>query len=147
MAVALTLIAACWIALATSSIGGADRQAFDKTAITSARGALSAVRTAGLAGQAELHGRVTRTFLRPLLDHTVRAVATAQQRMIRTPPPDIAREAVRDELTKLLDEAGRAMGDLVGALGRGDEAGVRAAVGELGPIGDRLADFVERHQP
>jgi hypothetical protein len=144
--VAVALLVTGWLALTVGSTGGADDQEFDKAAATSAQGALSAVRTAQLAGRADLDGRVTRTFLSPLLDDAVRAVATAQQRLALTPPPDSARVGVRDELTKVIDEAGRATGDLVGAVGRGDDAAVRAAVDALGPIGDRLAGFGERHR-
>jgi hypothetical protein len=134
------------VALAVVDGGGPDSQAFGQTVAKAAQGGLSAVRTGQLAGQAELTGRVTRTFLSPLLDDAVQGVATAQRELAQTPPPNVAAAGTRDELMKLLDEAVRATGDLVGAFHRGDGTAAHAAVDALGPIGDRLADFVERQQ-
>lgn len=145
VAVALALLVACWLALAIPGLGGPDRQAFDTTVARSARDGLSNVRTAWLVGDAHRDGRVTRTYLSPVLDRSIRAVATAQLRLAETPPPGRAQAAVRDALRTLLDEGERAIGDLVGAVYRGDTAGVRATVAALGAIGDRLADFVDRY--
>jgi hypothetical protein len=140
------LLIACGAALALTGAGGPGRGEFPGIAVKVAQGALSAVRTADLAGRAGLNGRVTRTFLSPVLDSTADGVATARQELDRASPPDADDVSTRDELSKLLDEAERATSDLVTAFERGDGAAAHAAVDALGPVGDRLTDFIERHR-
>ncbi|GAA1825878.1 hypothetical protein HC028_15180 [Planosporangium flavigriseum] len=146
LALWLAALIAGWGALAVMSGARPSGQDFDKVLAKSAEGALSAVRTAQLAGQAELDGRATRTYLSSVLDDALRGVVTAQQRLAQVPPPDRGQPGNRDELLKLLHDAARATGDLVAAVQRGDDRATRFAVDALGPIGDRLAGFVERHQ-
>jgi hypothetical protein len=146
LAVGLALSVAVWIALGVVTAGSPDRHDFVRAATKSAQRALSAVRTAHLVGQAYLNGRVTRAFLSPLLDNSVQGVVTAQQELARTPPPDASEAGTRGELMTLLDQAGRATGDLARAFHRGDDTAARAAVDALAPIGDRLADLLEHQQ-
>jgi hypothetical protein len=145
--IALALAVAAWVGLAVATSGGPGPHEFRQAAAKSAQGALSAVRTAQLAGQERLAGRIFETSLAPLLDNAVEGVATASERLVGTPAPGPPEAASRDQLMVLLDEAARTVGDLVGALDRGDDAAARSAVGALGPLGDRLADFVEEHRP
>jgi hypothetical protein len=143
----LAVLVAVWVVLAMVSGGGPGKQEFDKAVANTAQGALSAVRTAQLAGQAALDGRATRTFLSPVLDNALQGVVTAQRELAQTPPPSDTEVGTRDELSRLLNEGARATGDLVAAVHRGDDREARAAVAALGSIGDRLAGFMERHQP
>jgi hypothetical protein len=118
---------------------------FDSVAAKAARAALSGVRTADLAGHGELDGRVTRMFASQVVDQALQSVATAQQDLVQT-PPGAAEVGTRDGLLRLLTDAARVTGDLVGAVRRGDDTATRAAVDALGPIGDRLAAFVAHHR-
>lgn len=142
---ALAALVAGWVVIAAVTSAGADPHEFRKTAATAARGALSAARTARLSGQAELAGRVTTTFLSPVLDNAMEGIATAEQRLAQEPPPGTAEAGTRDELATLLGQAARATTNLAAAVDRDDEAAVRAAVDALGEVGDRLDDFVQRH--
>jgi hypothetical protein len=147
----LALLVVGWVALAMGSGGGPggpelSKAGFDKSVEEAASGVLSAVRTAHLTGQADVDGRVTRSFVTSALTDTMQGVADAQRQLSETPPPSHAQAATRDELLRLLGDATRATGDLLAAADRDDKVAVRAAVGALGPIGDRLAGFVERHR-
>ena len=55
--------------------------------------------------------------------------------------------AIRDQLSRLLDDAARTVGTLVAAVDRNDGTAARSAVAALGPLGDRLDDFARGHQP
>jgi hypothetical protein len=145
--VVLALLVAGWVGLALATGGGTDPQAFRQAVAKTTQGALSAVRTAQLAGQARLSGKLLDTALAPILDNSVRGVATAQEELAGTPPADSGQVAVRDQLVGLLDQAARTVDGLVAAFDRGDDSAARAAVGALGPLGDRLDDFLEGHRP
>ncbi len=142
-AVALLLVG--WVAQAWSTSQGPNLHDFRTTVATCAQGALSAVRTAQLAGRAELDGRAVETYTTPVLDNAIEGVGTAQQRLTGTPPPGPAEAVTRDELARLLDESARTLHDLVAALDRGDDPAASADVDALGRLGDRLADFLEEH--
>jgi len=145
--VVLVLVVAGWVALAFQTSSGTDPQAFRQAVAKTAQGALSAVRTARLAGQAQLDGRMLDTTLSPVLDNAVEGVATAQQELAGTPAADPAEATVRDQLARLLDEAARTVGALVAAVDRNDDAAAGSAVTALGPLGDRLDDFLQGHRP
>ncbi len=147
LGVVLALLLAGWLGLAFTTSAGTDAHAFRNAAAKTAQGALSAVRTARLAGQARLDGRMFDTTLSPVLDNAVRGVATAEEELAATPAPGPAQAPIRDQLTRLLDEASRTVGDLVAAFDRSEDPAARSAVAALGPLGDRLADFVEEHRP
>jgi hypothetical protein len=146
----LALLVVGWVALVARGGGLGDHQrrraAFDKAVDKAVAGALSAVRTAHLAGQADLDGRVTRAFVASVLGDALEGVDQAQRQLSETPPPGTVEAVTRDRLLRLLGDASSATGELVAAADRGDEAAIRAAVHALGPIGDRLAGFVERHR-
>jgi hypothetical protein len=139
------VLAAGWAVLATVSNSGQDPHAFRTAAHQAAQGALSAVRTAHLAGKAGLDGHLLPTYLTPVLDNAVEGVATAQQDLALATPPGPSEARTRDELAALLDDAARQTGLLVAAVDRDDNAAARAAVDALASVGDRLAEFVERH--
>jgi hypothetical protein len=138
-------VVAGWAALALVATAGPDPHAFRKTAANAAQGALTAVRTARLAGEAELDGRLLPTYLAPVLDNAVRGVADAQNEVALSPPPGTAEAQLRDELVALLVDAERETGLLVAAFDRDDDDAARAAIDALAPVGDRLDAFVEEH--
>jgi len=144
--VVLVLVVAAWVGLAFQLSSGTDPHAFRQTVAKTAQGALSAVRSARLAGQAQLDGRMFDTTLSPVLDNAVRGVATAQEELASTPAADPGQAAVRDQLAGLLDAAARTVGALVAAFDRNDDGAARAAVTALGPLGDRLDDFLQGHR-
>lgn len=143
---ALVAVLVGWLALAIYTARGSGAQEFRSTAVEAARGALDAVRTAHLAGQAELDGRAFRPYLRPVLDNSREDVGTAQRRMAQTSPPGEAERQLSDELQPLLDEADRRVGDLTAAVEHGRRPAIATAAGALVALGDRLSDFVLRHR-
>jgi len=147
LVVVLVLVAAGWVGLAVATGGGTDPLAFRQAVAKTAQGGLTAVRTAHLAGQAQLDGRMFDTTLSPILDNAVEGVATAQQELAGTPAPGAPELAIRDQLSRLLDDAARTVGTLVAAVDRNDDAAARSAVAALGTLGDRLDDFARGHQP
>src|SRR5438034_5591270 len=147
LVVLLVLVVAGWAAVAVGTGTGTDPLAFRQTVAKTAQGGLSAVRTAELAGQAQLDGKMFETTLSPILDNAVEGVATAQQELAGTPAPGAPELAVRDQLSRLLDAAARTVGALVAAFDRDDDAAARAAVAALGPLGDGLDDFLQGQAP
>jgi hypothetical protein len=143
----LALLVAGWVALAVYTGGGTDPLAFRQAVAKTAQGGLSAVRTARLAGQAQLDGQMFETTLSPILDNAVEGVATAQEELAGTPAPGPPEVGIRDQLSRLLDAAARTVGALVAAFDRNDDAAARSAVAALGPLGDRLDDFLQGHAP
>jgi hypothetical protein len=146
LVVVAVLVVAGWVGLAFHLSSGTDPQAFQQAVAKTAQGALSAVRTAELAGQAQLSGRMFQTTLSPILDNAVQGVATAQQELAGTPAADAGQTAVRDQLARLLDGSARTIGALVAAFDRDDDAAARSAVAALGPLGDQLDDFLQGHR-
>lgn len=144
--VALVAVVAGWVALAVLTARGSDAQEFRESAAQAAQGGLDAVRTAHLAGELALAGRVFRPYLQPVLDNAREDVGTAQRRVAEKSPPGAAERQLSDELRPLLDAADRRLSDLTVAVDQGERPAIAAAAAALAPIGDRLSDFVLRHR-
>ena len=142
--VALAVLAVGWLGAAVLSGGRTTGTEYRGQAVQAATGALGAVRTARLAGTAQLDGRSVDKYTTTMLDDALADLSDAQQRLAAEPPPTGAGTRLRDQLVPLLTDADRRIGDLSRALDDGDDALVRAAVDALGPLGDRLDEFV-RH--
>lgn len=139
------VVVLAWAGLAYCA-GPADAHDYRRTAVQAAQAGLNAVRTAALAAVADRSGKVLDPYLSVVIDDSAGAVASAQDELAAEPPPDDATRALRDELTPLLVEASRRIGDLDLATSSGDDAGIDAAVSGLRQVGDRLDHFVERHR-
>jgi hypothetical protein len=133
-----------WLGLAYCT-GPPDAHEYRRTAVAAAQAGLGAVRTVALAGDAQEHGRLWDPYLATVLDDQIGSVASAQEQVSASVPPDDATRRVRDQLLPLLADAGREIGDLSAALDRQDRAAVRTHLDRLRALGDRLDDFVERY--
>jgi hypothetical protein len=139
------VIVLVWVGLAYCS-GPADAHEYRRTAVQAAQAGLNAVRTAALTGVADRDGKLVDPYLSVLIDDSAGAVASAQDQLAAQPPPDAATRALRDELTPLLVEASRRIGDLDLAASSGDDAAIDAVVAGLRQLGDELDGFVGRHR-
>jgi hypothetical protein len=139
------VIVLAWVGLAYCA-GPADAHEYRRTAVQAAQAGLNAVRTAALAGVADRDGKLVDPYLSVVLDDRAGAVASAQDELAAQAPPDAATRTLRDELTPLLVEAARRIGDLDLVALSGDDAGIDAVVAGLRQVGDQLDGFVERHR-
>jgi hypothetical protein len=140
--VALAVVVAGWLGLAFTTTGGPNPTDYRTTVLQAAEGALSAVRTARLAGQADLAGRTFDPYLSTVLDDALSDLADAQRRLAEQSPPGPAAARLRDALAPLLRSASQRTGDLAAAVDHGDEPAQRAALDGLGAVGDQLDGFV-----
>ena len=139
------VIVLAWVGLAYCA-GPADAHEYRRTAVQTAQAGLNAVRTAALAGVADRDGKLVDPYLSVVIGDSAGAVASAQDELAAQFPPDAATRALRDELTPLLVEAARRIGNLDLATSAGDDAGTDAVVAGLRQVGDQLDDFVQRHR-
>lgn len=142
----VVVVVGAWLAVALLTARGVDSHEFRKTTTQAAQGALDAVRTARLAGEAERDQHAFQVYVSPVLENSQQGIGTALRRMAEQPTPGEAERRLREELVALLHEADRHTGDLTAAVEQGDRKRMNAAVGGLGPVGDRLAAFVVRHR-
>ena len=142
IAVAVVAVLA-WVGLAYCA-GPADAHEYRRTAVQAAQAGLNAVRTAALTAVADRNGKLVDPYVSVVLDDAEGAVASAQSQLAAQPPPDSATRGLRDELSPLLTDAARQLGDLDLLLSSGDRDAVQGAVDALRRLGDRLDDFVAR---
>jgi hypothetical protein len=122
-----------------------DYHQYRKTANQAAQAALGAVRTTALTVGALLEHRVTGPYTAVVVDAAVSSVASANQQVTQLAPPDQATTAMRAQLTPLLGDAARELGDVSTALDEGAPDRIRAAARGLGALGDRLDGYLEEH--
>src|SRR5690349_18498868 len=134
-----------WAALAYCA-GPPSGHGYRRTAVQVAQAALDAVRTAALAGDADLDGKLLDPYQSVVLDDALGAVAGAQSQLAAESPPDADTRRMRDQLVPLLTDATRQLVDLVLTLAGGDQASARARTGDLHHLGDQLDDFVARYR-
>jgi hypothetical protein len=139
------VIALAWVGLAYCA-GPTDAHGYRRTAVEMAQASVNAVRTAALVGVADHNGKLVDPYFSVLIGRSAGAVAGAQDELAAESPPDDATRALRDELTPMLVEAAKAIGDLELATAGGDDAQIDGVVAQLRQVGDRLDDFVERHR-
>jgi hypothetical protein len=144
--VAVAVLVVGWVTVAVLSAQPEDVHAYRKTAVQAAQGALAAVRTDRLAGEAELAGRVLAPYVSVVYDDGRRALATAAHDLTGAEPPTPATARMRDQLAALLEVADARAGDLVAASQRRDGPALRAAADALGVVGDQLDDFITRYR-
>jgi hypothetical protein len=140
------VVVGAWLAIALLTTRGPDPDEFRKTTVQVAQGALDAVRTARLVGEAERDGRVFHLYVAPVLTNSQQGVGTALRRMAEQPAPGEAELRLREELLALLHQADRRTSELAVAGEHGDRERIGAAVGGLVLVGERLAAFVVRHR-
>ncbi len=118
---------------------------YEQSAAQAADDALSAVLSARLVSRARLDGKILGPYLTVTLDEAHTAAAKAQTTVAETDSPSEATDKLRAEVTPLLDDAVRAVGDARYASERDDTAALGAAAENLGKLGDELDSFVQEH--
>ena len=113
-----------------------DRHEFRTTAVRAAQSAHDALRTAYLAGTALRDGRATAPYATAVRDAATGRTTTSTAARAGLPPPDEDMRALRDELTPLLTEAERRLGDTTAHP---------TDMAALPPLADRLSDFLDRY--
>lgn len=141
----VAVVVAAWLAIGLLTARGVDPDEFRQTTVQVAQGALDAVRTARLVGEAERDGRVFHLYVSPVLTNSQQGVGTALRRMAEQTAPGEAELRLREELLAVLHEADRRTSELAVAVEQGDRERITAAAGGLGLVGERLAVFVARH--
>jgi hypothetical protein len=139
-------IALAWVLVAFGTSRPADYHQYHKTALESAGAALSATRTAAVAGTAALDGKVLDPYLSVVLDNATGSIASAYKQLTVEAAPGAAGRKLREEILPLLVTAGGRAADLSDAADHDDRARIRGAVDALNDTGDKLEDFVERHR-
>jgi hypothetical protein len=115
---------------------------YRSTAVRSAQDALGQVRTVRVAVQADLDGKALGPFLSAVLDRARTTLGTAQDDLAAQEVPDDRAAALQAQIVPLLADAAREVNE-AGVAADAGEAAERAAVTELGAVGDRLESFVD----
>jgi hypothetical protein len=128
-----------------SSTQPPDFHQYRTTANQAAEAAHDAVRTTALTIGALLEHRVTGPYASVVVDDAVTSVTGATQQLAQLPPPDAATAAMRAELTPLLGDAARELGDVSHALADGAPDKIRSSAANLQSLGDRLDQYLGKH--
>jgi hypothetical protein len=139
----LAAVLLLWAGFAYDVTRPADRRDYHRTAVQVAESAHDGVRTGWLIGREQLADRVFGTFVTSTFDDAEKAVAGASKQFASEAPPDEASTGLRDQLSPLLRDAARLLGDASEAA---DDNALRQAVDELGKLADQLDAFVEANQ-
>lgn len=110
---------------------------------TSAAAALSEVQTARLAAEQLLRSRLQQAYADEVISASETALGSIAESFGSVQPPR-ASDAVRKEVTALLDDAGSVVADARVAARRSDSGALTGAVDGLARLADELADLEER---
>ncbi|WP_143467157.1 hypothetical protein [Lentzea kentuckyensis] len=116
---------------------------YRSTVETGVQEAVSSVGTARIAGQQALRGNTFPPYQSTVVDDARKALATAASDVmeLQVPGPDSAR--LRDDVSPLLQDSARLVGDLGAALENDDRPAAEAAVAGLTAVGEKLAAVLE----
>jgi hypothetical protein len=128
-----------------SSTQPPDFHQYRTTANQAAEAAHDAVRTTALTVGALLEHRVTGPYAAVVVDEAVTSVTGATQQLAQLPPPDADTAAMRAELTPLLGDTARELGDVSHALEDGATDKIRSSAANLQSLGDRLDQYLGKH--
>jgi hypothetical protein len=142
-AVVVFVLCLGWLAFASTQ--PPEYHDYRKTANEAAQAAHDAVRTTALTVQALLEHQVTSAYVSVVVDQATTAVAGAAQQLAAIAPPDDATAAMRAELSPLLAEATRQIGDVSTALSADQPDAIQNAAKGLGTLGDRFDKYLEEH--
>ena len=121
---------------------------YEAKAAMTADDAVSAVRTALLAQDAYLDGRMTAAYLETVLVESEGAVGSVRTTFASIQPPATAEaDALRAELDPLLEEADSGLTDLRIAARRDRPDDLAATAEDLAPVADELEAFGQEHAP
>lgn len=143
--VAAAVVLLALLGLGYCAVQPPDYHQYRKTANQAADAAYGAVRTTALTVGALLEHQVTGPYTAVVVDDALSSVASATQQLTQLAPPDKPTTAMRAELTPMLADAARELGDVSTALDQGDPDRIRTAAQGLGALGDRLDHYLEEH--
>jgi hypothetical protein len=111
---------------------------------STAEAAVSAVRTALLAEDAFVRGRLTAAYLETTLVDAEDTIGSVRATFDSVQPPDTpAADGLRGTLDPLLEQAGSGLTDLRIAARRDDRAALASTADDLGGVADRLEAFAQ----
>jgi len=121
--------------------------AYEAKAGMTADAAVSEVRTALVATDAYLHGRMGSAYLETMLVAAEEALGSVQDTFDSVQPPAAAgADSLRDTLDPLLDDAGSAVTELRIAARRDRDVTLRTTAGDLTGTADELEAFGKQHR-
>jgi hypothetical protein len=118
---------------------------YEGKAATTAESALSAVRTAQLVAVAATRHRLFGPYVATVISEAEEDVSGVLSTFASIQPPDERADALREELTSLLDDAGDHLSTLRIAARRGRNADLAGVAGPLTDDGDKLEKFADAH--
>ena len=139
------------VALASLLLGGCvtpapSTSAYAAKAGMTADAAVSEVRTALLATDAFLHGRMTAAYLETLLVDAEESVGSVHDTFDSVQPPAApGADSLRDTLDPLLEDASSAVTELRIAVRRDRDEDLRTTAGDLSGVADELEAFAKQH--
>jgi hypothetical protein len=139
LAAASLLLAGCVTPAPTTS-------AYESKAGMTAEAAVSEIRTAIVATDSYLQGRMTAAYLETLLVDAEESLGSVHDTFDSVQPPATAgADALRGTLNPLLDDAGAAVTDLRIAARRDRSDDLRTTAGDLSSVADELESFGKQH--
>ncbi|HLM03599.1 MAG TPA: hypothetical protein VK402_00265 [Blastococcus sp.] len=119
---------------------------YESKAAMAADAAVSEARTAVLAADAYVHGRLTAAYLEPVLVDAEEALGSVRATFDSVQPPATAgADALRETLDPLLEDAGSAVTDLRIAARRDARDDLADTAAELSDVADDLEAFGTEH--
>jgi len=140
------VIVAVLVGLGVLSQRPADYTSYHKEALSSAEGALSAVRSLRLAVDASQHGRILPPVLKNMIDDSRTAATTAVQQLGDQDVPDERSARLRDEVSPLLAEAVSEISEAARAIDSDDEDLLNKTLDRMAETADDLDDFIDRYE-
>lgn len=139
-----------WILLLLVAISGCvlparDYEDFESKAETTAEDTLSAVQTALLAVEGQERKPVLNSYLSVLISEAEKTATASQGAFESVQPPDRKSDEVRDDLSDVLDDATKNLGELRIAIRRSDLEAAEDAADELKDTARDLEHFLEKH--
>jgi hypothetical protein len=139
-------VLAALVAIGVLSLLPSSYPSYRETAVSAAQESLSAARTLIVATQAAQQGRLLSPVLTTVVEDARGAASTAEQQISAEDVPDERSATLRDELTPLLADTVRYVGDVARAVDAGDDVLLRTALDQLAATADDLADFTKRYE-
>lgn len=121
-----------------------DSGAFRRNAVGALDSAVSETRTAALTLRQHLAGKVVRTYADTVVTDSEDALGPVEDSFGTVDPPTSADEKLRDDVGRLLSEAGDALSAARIALRKGDATGMGKSLADLTSLADRMEQASER---
>jgi hypothetical protein len=132
-----------WAGFAYDATRPPDPKSYHRTVVQVAEATYNGVRTGWLTGREELAGHLFSTYSDAAFGDATKAVSGAAKQFAGEAPPDQASARLRDQLSPMVLEAMRQLGDAAQAE---NDAALRKAVDGLDALAEQLDAFVEANR-